>query len=112
MGALELMEFEGKDKVEDDVRNGATLLQVVQQQQEKMQKMAAIIQGITGQDLGVDMQQGAQQAGQSSGQSAAKSTGGVNAGASAAQVPRNGYAEALAARSVPNMNAQTGGVQK
>jgi len=118
MGALELMEFEGKDKVEEDVRSGATLLQVVQQQGQQMQKMAAIIQGITGQDLGVDMQQGAQQAGspagKNTGNAAPKSTGtgSVNAGAAAAQVPRNGYAEALAARSVPNMNAQTGGVQK
>ena len=48
LGALEIMEFEGKDKVIERVQQGQTLLNVIQQMQAEMQKMAMVIDGLSG----------------------------------------------------------------
>ena len=52
LGCLELMEFEGKDRVLERVRQGQTLLGVVQKQQGELEKMARILQGLTGREMG------------------------------------------------------------
>lgn len=57
--ALEMMQFEGKDKIIQKIQQNAQFMQQMQQQQQQMQmmqqqiqKMAAIIQRLTGQDMG------------------------------------------------------------
>lgn len=49
---LEMMEFEGKDKVIAYVQQGATLINQVQQMQQQMAIMAATIQRLTGGSIG------------------------------------------------------------
>ena len=46
--ALEMMEFEGIDKLRDQVRQGQTLLNICMQQQQEMQQMSLLIQSLTG----------------------------------------------------------------
>lgn len=46
--ALELMEFEGKEKVEERLREGQTLLNIVQQQNQQIQKLMAAVNQLTG----------------------------------------------------------------
>lgn len=48
LGALEIMEFEGKDKVIERVQQGQTLMAIIQQMQAEMQKMAMVIDGLSG----------------------------------------------------------------
>ncbi len=48
LGALEMMEFEGKDAVQQYVQQGETLLNVVQQMSAQMDKMAQIIAAMRG----------------------------------------------------------------
>lgn len=103
LGALELMEFEGKDKVLQRIQQGQTLLNIVQQQAAEMEKMAIIIQQLTGRDL-----TGATHAaGQGTGQGGQGSGGGggrlARAETDAANANMTGYGERLAARSVPDM---------
>lgn len=50
---LEIMDFEGIDKVRENVRQGATLLNTVHQMQAEMDRMAAVIQMLSGRDLGL-----------------------------------------------------------
>ena len=49
--ALQMMDFEGKDRVMEMVSQNGTLLQQVQQMQQQMQQMAQIIQQLQGTDL-------------------------------------------------------------
>jgi hypothetical protein len=42
--AVDMMDFEGKDKVLEKIQEGQTLTMVIQQQQQELQQMAAIIQ--------------------------------------------------------------------
>ena len=65
LGCLEMMEFEGKDKVVDYVRQGQTLQNIVQQQ-------AALIQALTGAQIGT-AQGNVQQQGQQSQRTASDS---------------------------------------
>jgi len=53
LGALELMEFEGKDKVKGYVQQGETLLKMVQEMSQRMDQMAALLQALTGKDMGI-----------------------------------------------------------
>ncbi len=113
MGALEMMEFEGIDKVKERVQQGQTLLNICQQMSQQMDQMALIIQTLTGKDMGVLAPQ--------AGQSSSASTGGqvpaesVKDGADhlardtmKAQTPMTGYGQRLAKRSVPDMSGGDG----
>ena len=51
MTALELMDFDGIEKVRDRVQQGATLMNQMQQMSQDMQKMGLIIQQLTGKDV-------------------------------------------------------------
>ena len=53
LGALEMMDFEGKDSVEKYVQQGQTLMNMVQQMSQQMDQMAMIIQNLSGMDMGV-----------------------------------------------------------
>lgn len=114
LGALEMMEFEGKEKVMEQVRGGQTLLNVCQQMSQQMDQMAAIIQALTGKDMGAGAAAGAP-AGAPTGAGAPAAPvlsgdggGGAESIARAtmqAHTPMTDYGTRLAARSTPNMSA-------
>jgi hypothetical protein len=104
LGAMMLMEFEGKEEVVEFVKNGQTLFNMLQQAQmqiaqyEQILMMAGLIPG---------MPQG--QGGAPSGGGGAPSGGApspkspINDGVMAAQAPRTPYMDALAKRSRPEV---------
>ena len=105
MIALNMMDFEGIDKIRSQVNEGATLYNVVQQQSEQLQKALAVIAQLTGQDLG------GEQAGESTpqgddGSPAAASSGGssIESAETDAQSAQTPYMQRLAARSRPDMS--------
>ena len=62
LACLEMMDFDGKDKLQEQIQQNGTLYQQVQQLQDTMMKMAAIIDtqngtGVTA-NLGASIQQG------------------------------------------------------
>lgn len=63
LAALEMMQFEGKDKIKKMVAQNGTLYQQLMQMQQNMEKMAAIIDAQNGTSMLQDMQ-GMQQGGQ------------------------------------------------
>lgn len=109
MGALEMMEFEGKEKVLEQVQQGQTLLNICQQMSQQLDQMAFIIQSLTGKDMGIAApQDGGQNAGGK--QPPAGTVGGgsgLASGIMQAQTPMTDYGTRLAARSTPNMNAKS-----
>ena len=101
MIALDMMDFEGIDKIKSQVNEGATLYNVVQQQSDQLQKALAVIQQLTGQDMGIGMAGGTQSGGSTH---KSGSSGGIerkNADAQSAQTP---YMQKLAEQSKPNMD--------
>ena len=99
MGALELMDFDGKEKVKERVEQGQTLLNQLAMMQQQMQKMAVIIYSLTGRDvmgdaMGAQMPQMPHGTGKSMG----------SAVTDAQQATMTNYGEALAARAKPDMN--------
>jgi hypothetical protein len=100
MGALEMMDFEGIDKVKERVQQGATLLNLVQNMAQQMDQMAAIIQGITGRDMGIVQPQG----GAHSAPANVPMGKGLDAKVADAQAPMTAYGDRLAKRSSPDMN--------
>jgi hypothetical protein len=99
LGALQLMDFEGKDEVLRYVQQGQTLLNLLNQMAAQMDQLMAIVQASTGIDVGAGMAPagpGGAPAGPQQG-----GGGGVNAAQARAQTPQQGYSERLAARSVP-----------
>ena len=106
LGALEMMEFEGIDKVREQVQQGETLLNVCQKMSQQLDQMALIIQSLTGKDMGV-----AGQDGQTGGQvppPGGGRCGGIDRAAVKAQTPMTGYGERLAERSTPSMDSVSG----
>lgn len=105
LGALNMMEFEGKQDVTEYVQQGQTLLNVVQQLTQEVQRLAAMMAAQTGaqairqQDPGVNDRRQAQQTG-----------GGVQGRTvdeEAARAQRSGqtsYQQQLAERAAPNMD--------
>ena len=108
LGALELMEFEGKDKVREYVAKGQTLAGQVEQLTQMVTRMAAQM-GLAsvGQEAG---EKGAAANGGRPGAAKAKTPSGAGPAAAvmAAQTQQTPYAQALAERSRPDMNRQNG----
>lgn len=104
MGALELMEFEGKNKVEEYARQGQTLLNVCKQMSQQLDQMAAVIQTLTGKDMGV----GAPIDGGRSGGDGAAPGGGINASMAEAQQELPPMAQKMAENSVPDIGRRGG----
>ena len=100
--ALDMMDFEGIDKIRSQVNEGATLYNLVQQQAAQLDKAMAVIQALTGKDMGVGDAQGAAAMAQGGGQSASGGSGLARAEADA-QAQQTPYMQQLAARSKPNM---------
>lgn len=115
MIALDMMEFEGKDKVMEKVRQGQTLMNVLQQMSMQMQQMAALLQTATGARARGNTSDGGssgEDSGKSSG-SGGGSGGGQNMGQAQSRAMRANstpYAQQLAARAVPDMSGQRQGV--
>lgn len=61
LACIEMMDFEGKDRVQTKIRENGTMLQQMQQMQQQMAQMSAIIDSLTGGQLTGGMQQPAQQ---------------------------------------------------
>ena len=114
MGALEMMEFEGKDKVLEQVRNGQTLLNICQQLSQQLDQMALIIQALTGKDMGLGMSAGASSGGSANVGGTVSAVGGGTAkeglasGIMEAQTPMTDYGTRLAKRSTPSMDTKSG----
>lgn len=98
MGALELMDFEGKDKVVEQVKEGETLLNVCKQLSEQMEQLKMAV-GLA------QAQQGA--ARQTEAENRTARPGGEEAAARAKEEVgggMTGYGKSLAMRSGPDMN--------
>ena len=92
LGALEMMSFEGIEKVKEQAKQGQTLLNMVQQLSSQMEQMASM--------LGIATQSAAP-APAAPQTSTAK---GITDSMATAQRPMTGYGEALAKRSKPDMS--------
>lgn len=105
LAALDLMDFDGQEKVRDKVQQGQTLFNQVMAMQEQLQKMGLIIYQLTGQDL-VGLNQAAQTGGAPMPRAASvgKSMGEAQKDAQTATMTE--YGRTLAARAKPDMGAQ------
>lgn len=104
MTALELMDFDGQEKVKEKVQQGQTLMNQMAMMQEQMNKMGLIIYQLTGNDvLGLAEGMGAPGAQVApEGKGGGKSMGSANTDAGKATMTN--YGQSLAARAKPNMN--------
>ena len=111
LGALEMMDFEGKDKVVEYARQGQTLMNVCKQMAQQMDQMAALLQAATGVDVGAGQESprpsvntGAPPFNKGgTGPAAPMSADSVNGAVMQAQTPMTGYGQRLAKRSAPSM---------
>lgn len=113
MIALDMMEFEGKDKVMEKVQQGQTLMNVLQQMSMQMQQMATLLQAATGARASGATSGGGSSGDESRGGSGGSSDGGQNMGQAQSQAMRANstpYAQQIAARATPNMSRQQQGV--
>ena len=101
--ALEMMEFEGIDKVREYVKQGQTLLNIVMQQQQTLDQMSTMLQQITGIPMEGQPQMQAPQPQQEAPEPTASKT--VGKAAQNASTPMTAYGQRLAERAKPNMNA-------
>lgn len=101
--ALEMMDFEGIDKVREQVQQGQTLLNICRQLQAQLQQMSGIVQQLTGGGMAPPPQ--AEPEPQREAPQEAPRGAGIDAQAARAQTPMTSYGQGLAARSSPNMNA-------
>lgn len=105
LGALEMMEFEGKDKVVQQVQQGQTLMNMLQQMSQQMNQMALIIQSLTGTNTGTagDARGSSDTGGQVHSQ-APQTENELARGVMQAQTPMTDYGTSLARRSTPSMD--------
>lgn len=106
--ALDMMEFEGIEKVREQVRQGQTLLNMVMQLNQKLDQMAMIVQESTGMDMGIGQPGGPAQPGEPG---SARSNQGGKAGtpmerkaASAREETMTDYGQRLAKRASVDAN--------
>jgi len=108
MVALDMMDFEGIEDVRDKVNQGATLLNICQQQQQEIAQLQMLLQGMAGIQPEMPTEQGGGRNSQGTQKSAGKPlASGSNAVADtvmAAATPMTSYGQRLAARSKPNLN--------
>ena len=110
MGALEMMEFEGIDKVREQVQQGQTLLNICQQMSQQMDQMALIIQALTGKDMGVAggaQTGGSTQGGTTPSEGTESGGSGLASAVMQAQTPMTDYGTRLAKRSTADMTSRS-----
>lgn len=105
MIALDMMDFEGIDKIKEQVAQGQTLLNICQQQAMQIQQLTALLTGGMPAAAPNQPAAGSQPQGQGNPQPAPQNGGnGLASGIMAARTPMTSYGQRLAARSKPNMN--------
>lgn len=102
--ALDMMEFDGKQKLRDQVQQGQTLLRQLQAMQQTISQMNAVIQTMSGRDIMGEM--GGQSAAQPTPNASGGSGGQTMAGAqkAAQTATMTDYGQRLAAQARPDMN--------
>ena len=103
LAALELMDFDGDEKVRDHVQQGQTLMNQLAQMQQMMTKMGMIIYKTTGQDV-LGLTEGEPQSAPQSGKPAPKGESMGSAQKEAQTSTMTSYGERLASRAKPDMN--------
>lgn len=104
LAALELMDFDGDEKVRDHVQQGQTLMNQMARMQQMMMRMGEIILNTTGEDvMGLTEQQEGQN-GPQSGKPASEGESMGKAQKDAQTETMTPYGEKLAARAKPDMN--------
>ena len=100
--ALEMMEFEGKEKVVEQIQQGQTLLSIVQQQSQLLAQLTGMMEGAMGQPApGPEQGQPQQEAPKNGVDSTSnKATDGVMQ----SRAPMTAYGQRLAKRSTPDLN--------
>ena len=98
--AIDMMDFDGKQKVKDKVQQGQTLMNQLAMMQEQVTKLGMIVQQLTGEDLIGLGDQGA------AAHPTAPSGGRESAQKKAETGTMTSYGEKLAARATPDMNRQ------
>ena len=105
MTALELMDFDGDEKVKERVQQGQTLMNQLAQMQQMMTKMGLIIYQTTGNDvLGLFEGTGTRKSAAGGEKAAGKSMGSAKTDAETANM--TAYGERLAANATPDMNTK------
>lgn len=105
LGALDMMAFEGREKVVERVQQGQTLMNIIQQMKQQMDSMALIIQAKTGVDMGIGQQLGGGGGGSPGSAPQMGGGGGMGGAVKDAQTPMTNYGQQLAQRAVPNMQS-------
>lgn len=109
LGAIEMMDFEGIDKVKEQIQNGQTLLNQVMMLMQQNQQLMQMLGAVTGVPAPVNEQpeQGGGNAPQTQAPANGESPDAKNktaAGIMQAQKPMTSYGQRLAKRSSPDMN--------
>ena len=101
--AIDMMDFDGKQKVKDQVQQGMTLVKQLAAMQQQVAQLGAVVYQLTGRDV-VGLQDG----GQSGGQTAAAPSGGGNSQGQSQKAAQTGtmtaYGEQLAKRAAPDVS--------
>ena len=105
-GALEMMDFEGIDKVREQVNQGQTLLNICQQQSQQLAQLGALLASVTGQPIvSPNMPALSVTSGGAMPQPAPEGQGkSFASGIMEAHTPMTDYGQRLAKRSSPDMN--------
>ena len=108
LGALEMMDFEGIDKVREQVNQGQTLLNICQSLASQLNQAMGVIQTMTGVPLNgqpVTQSAGEKQDRRTTSPASSGGNSGLASSVMQAQTPMTGYGQRLAQRSSPNMDA-------
>ena len=107
LAAMELMDFDGQEKVKDHVQQGQTLMNMLTQMQQMMTKLGIIVYQTTGRDV-LGLMEGAQ-GGTEAASAAPAPSGGKSMGSAVTDAQKGtmtSYGEKLAERATPDMNAK------
>lgn len=103
MIALDMMDFEGIDKIKSQVNEGATLYNVVQQQAQQLQTAMAMLAQLTGKEIS-DAGNGKEAKSSTGMQQRSGGSKGIEGKSADAQSQQTPYMQQLAARSRPDMS--------
>lgn len=106
--ALDMMDFEGIDKIKSQVNEGATLYNLVQQQAQQLDRAMTVISQLTGQG-GAQTGGSGETVGGAGKRSAGGSSGGIESSKAEAQGAQTPYMQRLAANAKPDMSAVSSG---
>lgn len=107
LNALDMMEFEGIEKIKDDVRQGQTLLNIVKQMSQQLEQMSGML-GM-GSTIPAENGDSAPTGGSSASDADTPALDGNSIGTNAAraQRPMTPYGQALAKRSTPSIDQRS-----